>query len=149
METIQFSILINADTQRVWDTMIGDKSYREWTKEFHTGSFYQGSWNEGSEIRFVAPDDDGKLQGMFSRIKENRAYQFISIEHLGLINNGIVDTTSEEVKKWTPSFENYTFTENDGKTELKIEMQVEAEYKPMFEEMWPRALKALKSLCEQ
>ncbi len=148
METIQFSIVINANKQKVWSTMLNDKSYREWTKEFHAGSYYEGSWNKGSEIRFIGPDNDGKLQGIFSRIKENVEYQFISIEHLGLISNGIVDTTSEEVKKWAPSFENYTFTEKGDKTELKVEIQIDAEYKSMFEEMWPRALKALKSLCE-
>ena len=148
MQIIQFSILINAGKQKVWNTMLADKSYREWTKEFHGGSCYQGSWNKGSEIRFMAPDKEGNLQGIFSRIKENVQYQFISIEHVGSITNGIVDNTSEEVKKWTPSFENYTFTEKNGMTELIVEMQTDPEYKSMFEEMWPRALKALKSLCE-
>jgi L-rhamnose mutarotase len=149
METIQFSILINADKRKVWNTMLDEKTYREWTKEFHEGSYYEGNWNKGSEIRFIALDDKGAQQGMFSRIKDNIEYQFISIEHLGLINNGIVDTTSEEVKKWAPSFENYTFVETGNATTLKIEMQVETEYKSMFEEMWPRALNALKKLCEQ
>lgn len=149
METIQFSILIDADKQKVWNTMLNDKSYREWTKEFHAGSYYEGSWNTGSEIRFLGPDDKGEMGGMFSKIKENREYEFISIEHLGVISKGIVDTTSEEVKKWTPSFENYTFTEKDNKTEVKVDMQVATEYKSMFEEMWPRALKALKKLSEQ
>lgn len=85
---------------------------------------------------------------MFSRVKENDAYKFISLEHLGIISNEVVDTTSDEVKKWAPSFENYTFTDKGDKTELKVEMQVEEEYKKMFDEMWPRALKALKTLCE-
>lgn len=89
------------------------------------------------------------MDGMFSRIKENDKYKFVSIEHLGMIKNGVVDTTSEEVKKWTPALENYTFTEKDGKTEVKIEMDVAEEYESMFEEMWPKALKALKSLCEK
>lgn len=149
METLQFTIEINADKRKVWNTMLNEKTYREWTKEFHAGSYYEGSWNKGSEIRFLGPDDKGNLQGMFSKIKDNIEYQFISIEHLGIINNGIVDTTSEEVKKWAPSYENYTFVENGNKTTLKIEMQVDAEYKSMFEEMWPKALKELKRLCEQ
>jgi hypothetical protein len=148
METVQYSILIHADKQKVWNTMLGDKSYREWTKAFHDGSYYEGNWAKGSEIRFLGPGEDGKLGGMYSRIKENDLYRFISIEHLGMINDGIVDTTSEEVKKWTPSFENYTFVEKGNQTELKIEMQVATEYKNMFDEMWPRALKALKALCE-
>jgi len=149
METLQFSILINAGKQKVWDTMLDDKTYREWTKAFHEGSYYEGSWDKGSEIRFLGPDEKGNFGGMYSRIKENVPYEFISVEHLGMVKNGVVDTTSEEVKKWTPSFENYTFTEKDGKTEVKIEIQTAEEYKKMMEEMWPRALKALKDLCEK
>lgn len=149
METIQFSILINADKQKVWDTMLEDKTYREWTKAFHAGSYYEGNWKKGSEIRFLGPNEDGTLGGMLSRIDENIKYQYISIEHLGVIKNGKVDTTSEEAKKWTPSFENYTFTEKGNQTELKIEMMVDPSYKAMFEDMWPKALDALKNLSEK
>ena len=94
---------------------------------------------------------------MYSKIKENRKHEYISIEHLGMVKDGVIDTTSDEVRKWTPAFENYTFTEkarlNDpvgqgNQTEVKVEMQVASEYKAMFEEMWPRALKTLKDLCE-
>lgn len=149
METIQFSILINADKQKVWDTMLEDKTYREWTKAFHAGSYYEGNWKKGSEIRFLGPNEDGTLGGMLSRIDENIKYQYISIEHLGVIKNGKVDTTSEEAKKWTPSFENYTFTEKGDQTELKIEMMVDPSYKAMFEDMWPKALDELKNLSEK
>jgi hypothetical protein len=148
METLQFSILINTGKRKVWDTMLEDKTYREWTREFHDGSCYEGSWSKGSEIRFLGPDDTGALQGLFSRIKDNIPYQFISIEHLGVVTNGVVDTTSDEVKKWAHSFENYTFIESGDSTKLTIDMQIEPDYKSMFEEMWPRALKALKALCE-
>jgi|JI10StandDraft_1071094.scaffolds.fasta_scaffold323638_3 hypothetical protein len=157
METIQFTILINANKQKVWNTMLEDKTYRQWTTAFHEGSFYKGSWETGSEIHFLGPAEDGKLGGMYSKIKENRKHEYISIEHLGMVKDGVIDTTSDEVRKWTPAFENYTFTEkarlNDpvgqgNQTEVKVEMQVASEYKAMFEEMWPRALKTLKDLCE-
>ncbi len=149
METIQFTILINAGKQKVWETMLNDKTYRQWTAAFHEGSYYEGNWEKGSEIRFMGPDKEGKLSGMYAKIKDNRKYEFISIEHLGIITNGVVDTTSDEVKKWAPSFENYTFTEKGDQTEVKVEMQIIAEYKAMFEEMWPKALNALKKLSEQ
>jgi hypothetical protein len=148
METIQFTIQINANKQKVWNTMLEDKTYRQWTTAFHEGSYYEGSWEQGSEIRFLGPAEDGKLGGMYSKIKENRQHEYISIEHLGMVKDGVIDTTSEEVKKWTPAFENYTFTEKENQTEIKVEMQVVSEYKTMFEDMWPRALKTLKDLCE-
>lgn len=149
METVQFSILIDADKQTVWNTMLEDKTYREWTKAFHAGSFYEGNWEKGTEIRFLGPNEDGTLGGMLSRINENIKHQYISIEHLGVINNGKVDTTNEEAKKWTSAFENYTFTEKGNQTELKIEMLIDPSYKAMFEDMWPKALNDLKNLSEK
>lgn len=149
MKNFTASILINAPKEKVWRIMLGKETYRKWTTAFHEGSDYEGSWDKGSEIRFIAPSADGKSEGMFSRIKENIPHQFISIEHLGMIKNGVVDTTSEEVKKWAPSFENYTFTEKNGQTELKIDMQTPPEYEAMFEKMWANALKELKALCEK
>jgi hypothetical protein len=149
MKTLHYTIDINADKKTVWDTMLNDVTYRKWTTAFHEGSYYEGSWDQGSEIRFLGPDDKGGLSGMYSRIKENIPYEFVSIEHLGMITNGVVDTTSEEVKKWTPAFENYTFKEEAGHTILSVDMQTPEEYEKMFNEMYPKALQILKSLCEQ
>ena len=86
---------------------------------------------------------------MVSRIAENKLYEYISIEHLGMINDGVEDTTSEEVKKWTPAFENYTIKEKNGKTDVLVDMDINAEYKEMFERMWPIALQKLKELAEK
>lgn len=149
MQTIKFSIAINASRQKVWNTMLEDKTYRIWTKEFSPGSYYEGSWKKGKEIRFLTRNEKGVLEGMYSHIKDNIPHQFISIEHLGIVVNGEVDTTSEQVKKWAPSFENYTFTEEGKMTTVTVEMQVEEEYKDMFNRMWPLALKELKALSEQ
>jgi uncharacterized protein YndB with AHSA1/START domain len=150
MQKIHFSILINAPKEKVWDTMLGDVTYREWTKSFNPGSRFVGDWSEGSKILFVGPAQDGQGEdGMVSRIKENRQHEFVSIEHLGLVKNGVEDMSSEEAKKWAPSFENYTFTEKDGGTEVEVDMSIDDEYKTMFEEMWPKALEALKDLAEK
>jgi phosphoribosylformylglycinamidine (FGAM) synthase PurS component len=66
-----------------------------------------------------------------------------------MIKDGVVDTTSDAVKKWLPAFENYTLKEVDGGTELLIDIDITDEYKVMFEDMWPRALKTLKELAER
>lgn len=150
MKKIHFSILINAPREKVWDIMLGEETYPLWTTVFSPGSYYKGSWEEGSKIHFLGPNPDGTGEGgMVSRIKENRPHEFVSIEHLGMINNGVEDTTSEEVKKWTPSHENYTFVEKAGGTEVLVDMDIMAEYKTMFEEMWPKGLQALKDLVEK
>ncbi len=35
MEKLEFAILINAPRERVWDAMLQDGTYREWTSAFH------------------------------------------------------------------------------------------------------------------
>ena len=127
--------------------MLGDATYREWTKPFHEGSYYQGSWEEGSKILFLGPSEEGEM-GMVSRIKENRPYEFVSIEHLGLVMNGVEDTTSAEATKWAPAFENYTFRDVAGGTEVSVAVDVPEEYEAMFKEQWPKALEVLKQLAE-
>lgn len=149
MVKLHFSITINAPKEKVWDAMLGEESYMKWTDVFMAGSHYKGDWNKGSKILFLAPDESGKMGGMVSRIKENRPYEYVSIEHLGMVQNGKEDTSSDDVKKWAGALENYTFKENNGTTEVLVDMDSNDEYKEMFEEMWPKALKKLKKLSEQ
>jgi uncharacterized protein YndB with AHSA1/START domain len=149
MDKLKFSIVINAPKEKVWNTMLDDKTYRIWTEEFTPGSHYVGNWSKGSKILFLGPGNDGKIGGMVSRIKDNRLYEFISIEHLGEVLDGIEDTTSDRVKIWAGALENYTFIDKNGKTELVVEMDINEEFKEMFEGMWPKALQKLKSLCEE
>lgn len=148
MERLHYSITINAPKEKVWNTMLGEETYKEWTSVFMPGSYFKGSWEEGSKILFLAPDKSGKNSGMVSRIKENRQYEYVSIEHLGFIENGTEDTTSEAVKSWAGALENYIFNEDNGKTELLVELDTSEEYKEMFNETWPKALEKLKSLSE-
>ncbi len=152
MQQLHFSATINAPKEKVWNTMLEDATYREWTEAFHKGSYYEGSWDVGSKMLFLGPNDDGTTGGMVSRIAENRPYDFISIEHLGEVANGVEDTTSERVASWAGAHENYTFTENDGKTEVQVDLDF-AEGNPemlaMFEGMWPKALAKLKEIAEK
>ena len=63
--------------------------------------------------------------------------------------DGVEDTTSDRVKVWAGALENYTFIYKNGKTELVVDMDINEEFKEMFEGMWPKALQKLKSLCEE
>lgn len=151
MQQLHFSITINAPKETVWHAMLDDKPYREWTTPFSPGSYYKGDWSKGSKILFLGPPDPktGEEAGMSSRIAENKMYEFISIEHLGFYKNGVEDMTSEEVKKWIPAHENYTFQEKDGKTEVRVDIDVADEHAEMFKKMWPEALQKLKVIAER
>lgn len=147
MQKLNFSVVINAPKEKVWDTMLDDKTYRVWTEAFAPGCYFKGDWNKGSKILFLAHGEKGDM-GMVSRIKENRLHEFISIEHIGMVENGNEDTTSDAVKGWVGALENYTFKEKNGATEVLVDTDTVDEYKEMFEGMWPNALQKLKELAE-
>ncbi|HYE22499.1 MAG TPA: SRPBCC domain-containing protein [Verrucomicrobiae bacterium] len=145
MEKLHYSVVINAPKEKVWNTMLNQDTYKDWTEPFMAGSHYVGDWNEGSKILFLAPDkDSGKMSGMISRIKENRPYEYISIEHLGEVRDGEEDIS----KGWEGATENYTFKETDGATEVLVDMDTLEQYKDMFNDIWPKALNKLKELAE-
>lgn len=152
MKKIHFEITINAPVEKVWNTMLDDKTYREWTLEFNPGgSWYEGSWEKGSKIKFFGPDPKtGAIGGMTSEIADNRQHEFLSIKHLGLISEGVEIFSGPSVDSWVPSYENYTFTKiDDNTTKIDVDMDSAEEYADMFSEMWPKALAKLKTMCEK
>lgn len=128
--------------------MLSDTTYRQWTTPFGTGCYFEGSWEKGGKISFLAPNKDGTLSGMVSTIAENRPYEFISIKHLGVIMNGVEDTSREIVKDWGDALENYTFEETNGVTKLAIDICSDDNLVEDFQEMWPKAVNKLKELAE-
>jgi uncharacterized protein YndB with AHSA1/START domain len=148
MEKLRYSVKINAPAQDVWTTMLDDASYRQWTSVFNSGSYYEGGWDKGGEIRFLGPDDDGKLGGMIATVEESRPYEFVSLRYTGQIMDGADDTTSDAAKSFIGSHENYAFKEADGVTTVEVELDSADEFVAEFNAAWPLALARLKELAE-
>lgn len=145
MEKINFSVQINAPREKVWEVLWDIDAYQIWTKAFSEGSTVKtDNWKEGSKLFFV----DGNGAGMVSEVVANRPSEYMSFRHLGMIKDGVEDTSSDEVKKWAGILENYTLKGENGTTELSIDMDIAEEYKNMFDSMWPNALAILKGLAE-
>ena len=147
MQNLNFSIFINAPKEKVWATMLEDATYRQWTKPFNETSYYVGDWSEGSKILFLGTDKNGENEGgMVSRIAKNIPFEYVSIEHLGVIEKGVE-------KPWDGAgegFENYTFVEKDGGTEVLIELtNMPDDFTEMMNAMWPKALEILKDISER
>ena len=145
LKKIRFTSLISAPVSVVWDVMLQPATYTDWTTAFAEGSTYDGSWDEGARIRFLGPDGQG---GMVSRIARNRRHEFVSIEHLGMMKDGVEDTTSEAVREWAPAYENYSFRDVGGSTEVTAELDVPAEWEEFMTAAWPKALARLKEISE-
>ena len=145
MKKLHFEVAIRAPRQRVWDVMLGPETYRDWTRAFAEGSYYEGSWDQGASIRFLSPGGDG----MFARIAENRRHEHILIEHLGMLKDGKEDRDNPYAQAWAGAHEAYTFSEASGVTTVKVDVDTSDELEAAFAQMWEKALARLKGLCEQ
>ena len=89
------------------------------------------------------------MVGMVSRIRENIPNRFVSIEHLGIIEDCKEIYCGPKVDLWAGALENYSFSEDNGKTLVRVDQDVKKEYRPYFERTWPEALIKLKEICEK
>lgn len=149
---LQFKVDVDASAAKCYNTMLGlgnQKLYEEWTSVFNPTSTYQGNWEKGSKIYFVGTDAEGKVGGMLSRILENDAYHFVSIQHYGLIKDGVETTEGPEVDQWAGGLENYLFEEIGGATTITVEVDVIPNHADYFKDTYPNALQKLKEIVER
>lgn len=140
-----FSVTIDAPPEKVWEQLWGETSYPVWTAVFSQGSRAETDWKKGSKVHFL----NDKNEGMVSLIAESIPNEYLSLQHMGNVSNGIEDLDSPEAKQWQGSEENYTLKTVSGKTELTVEIDITEEYEDMFSSTFPKALDELKKLSEQ
>ncbi|WDF67932.1 SRPBCC domain-containing protein [Sphingobacterium oryzagri] len=148
MKTLTFDITIHAPVSKVYHTMLSRDTYRQWTAVFDPSSDYEGGWNKGEKIYFFGSSENGERSGMVAEIEENIPDSFVSIRHMGCFTAGQEITSGPEVAEWAGALENYFFTETDGNTQLRVELDSVEQYADHFNETWPRALQKLKELSE-
>lgn len=139
MHKLFFEIQIDAPPERVWDVLWSDITYRQWTTAFTEGSFYMGTFEEGSIMKFFDPHNNG----MYSRVEKNISGKEMKFLHLGEIYDGV-----ETERDWGDATEDYILEETSTGTILKIEIQTSEEFKEFFEEKFPTALGIIKNLSE-
>lgn len=145
MKTLTFQTTINAQKQKVWDTMIGSDTYKEWTGAAWPTSYFEGEWKTGSNLRFMGQGGSGTL----ATITSMEPYKHISAEHIAvLLPGGVEDKESEMACGWIGSIERYDFKEQNGATELTVRMTTGPDWEQMFNNDWPKALAKLKEICE-
>ncbi len=124
--------------------MFSPDSYTEWTSPFMPGSYFEGSWDQGERIHFLAPGGSG----MVAEIEASRRHELISIKHVGFVVGGVEDTTSDAVRSWAPAYENYYFESVPEGTIVRVEHEVPTSFGPFMDQIWPKALEKVKSLAE-
>lgn len=145
MGKVNYSTVIHAPKEKVWQVLWGQTTYPVWTEPFGSGSRVETDWEEGSRVLFLNSENEG----MVSRIAKKDENEFMSFEHLGMVDkNGKEDMESEKVKSWAGSKEDYRLQEVDGKTELLVELDLDDSHEDFFGDTFPRALQRVKELSE-
>ncbi len=152
MKKLQFKISINAPVAKVYDAMLGltnKSTYEQWTAAFNPTSTYEGSWDKGSKVLFVGVNEKGEKSGMVSRIVENKPNEFVSIQHYGMLKDNAEITEGPEVDKWANSLENYTFEEQNGTTNVTVDLDTTEDFEDYMNQSYPKALDKLKEVAEK
>lgn len=149
MKKLSYKIEIKAPKNKVYETMIGKDTYREWTSEFNPTSEFEGSWNKGDKIRFIGISKEGKKEGMVAKIEENIPNEFISIHHYGILDDEREITDGQMVESWAPAYENYAFSQENEITNVVVDVDVNEEHIEYFDKTWPKALIKLKEISEK
>jgi hypothetical protein len=139
MKKLEFSIEINAPREKVWHILWDDKTYREWTAVFAPGSHARSDWKEGSKIFFL----DGKGNGMISLIEKKIGNTEMVFKHLEEVKDG------KEHPMQEPGHESYFLAETASGTNLKVELEVPAEYEKYLSDSFPKALQKVKEIAER
>jgi len=139
METLEYQIKINAQPEEIWTVLWSDISYQQWTSAFTKGSFYEGTLEEGTTVKFLDP----KNNGMYSRVEKHSPNKEMRFLHLGEIFDGV-----ETPQDWGNATESYLLQEVEDETILTVKINTSEEFKSFFEEKFPNALKNVKHLSE-
>ena len=142
--TIRKAIDVDASPERVWDVLLDDATYRQWTAEFMAGSYAVTDWQEGSAVRFLDPSGSG----MLGHIVASRRPELVDIEFDGLVADGKDDTESDHAREYRGSRETYRLSRTPNGTRLDISADMGEQYYDDMVAAWDRALAKAKALAE-
>ena len=146
MKKLEYRIKIAGDSKKVWETMLHPETYKEWANASWPGSYFEGVWKQGENLKFISPGQGGTLAALV----EHRPYEYILAKHTAVLHpDGSEDRESGIAKSWIGITESYTFSEINGETELLVQINTRPDWEKMFNNGWPNALLKLKEICEQ
>lgn len=139
-----FAIDINASAEKVWNVLLQDETYRQWTRVFCEGSYYKGELKAGGRVHFLTPAGNG----MYSDIIFCTPPANILFQHIGEVADFVEQPINEITERWTGSFENYSLKNKGQITTLIAEIDLAPGHVDFFKEVFPAGLKKIKELAE-
>jgi len=143
MKKIHFSIEINASKEKVWNTLWGDATFRDWANIIDEGTYIKGVMKEGNEIQFISSVSG---YGVTSLVEIFRPNEFVLFRHSADTKDS---GKQERNKEWTGGTESYSLTEKKRITTLVVETDIPYEQEETFNIRFPGALERLKMLAEK
>lgn len=143
MSARHYGVDIAAPVARVWDCMLDPLSYRDWTRAFCEGSYYEGRWQAGERLRFLDPQGNG----MEAVVDECAPHARVALRLVGELRDGRPLADSALLRE--PAHEAYAFTPRaDGGTRLDVQLHGMDACLDFLDSAWPLALQRLKALAE-
>ena len=144
MQRLIFRIQVHAPADNVWETLWNEGTYRIWNSVIEKGSYAESEWLEGGKVWFLSP----KGNGLSSIIEKKVPGQLMVFRHLGVVVNKTEQPDDPRSREWVGLRQYFKLERINGKTELSIEMDATDDYAPFFSEVFPEALKKIKTLTE-
>jgi len=142
MKDMQFSVEIRATRKKVWDTLWGNETFREWAGVIDPGTYMVGTLEEGREVQYISSENG---YGVTSLVEKLTPGEFVLLRHSA-------DTqgygAQERKKEWTGGAESYSLSEKDGVTTLAVAFDVPIELVDLLGVSYPKALGRVKELAE-
>ena len=118
MQKMQFSIKIEASKAKVWKTLWGDKTFRDWGNIIDEGQYMVGEMKEGNEVQFISSVSGYGVTSMIEKLTPN---EFVSFRQMADTKES---GEQEREKEWTGGTESYKLVEKNGMTSLTINISV-------------------------
>lgn len=139
MKLLEYKIQINARPDRVWEVLFTQDADRNWPSAVNEGTYFEGTWEEGSVMRFL----DAENNGMYNLVEENIPNQTLKMKHLGWIYDGELSP-----QNWEDSTVTYILEPNEKGTLLIAKVNSMDEFVDFFNSNYPPNFEKIKKLSE-
>ena len=140
MKLLEYTIQINATPEKVWDVLFTQDNYKKWASAMNEGTYFEGTWEEGTIMKFLDP----KNNGMYNLVEKNIPNKQLSMKHLGWILEGELSPQG-----WEDSTVEYVLEPKDNGTLLIGKVNSLDEFVDFFNSKYPKNFENIKNLAEE
>ena len=139
MKILEFKTQISAPAEKVWKVLFTQHENRNWPSAVNEGTYFEGTWEEGSVMRFL----DDENNGMYNSVEKNIPNRELTMKHLGWIYGGELSP-----QNWEDSTVTYLLEPNENGTLLTGKINALDEFVDFFNSKYPSNFEKVKKLSE-